>query len=96
MNQVPSQWQCLLWFRQDTSSLGGSGKCRRKSDISHELVEEDHHFCKEGEKYYRRSKIYRNVIDKASGKVIDKEFIHDNRSEVMYDYSLIPKELIRE
>lgn len=61
----------------------------------YELIEEDHHFAKKGEKYYRFSKIYRNVIDKATDEIIAKELVLDNRSEVMYDYSLIPQELIR-
>ena len=40
-------------------------------------------------------KIYRNVIDRATGKVTDKQLIRDNHSEVMFDYDQIPKELIR-
>ena len=59
------------------------------------LVEEGHHFQKEGEKYYRVSKIYKETIDKSSEDVIDKELVLDNHSEVMYDYNLIPKELIK-
>ena len=58
-------------------------------------MEENHHFHKEGDKFFRISKIYRNIIEKTSGEVIEKQLIRDNHSEVMYDYDLIPAELIR-
>ena len=59
-------------------------------------VEENHHFKKEGEKYYRISQVYRIIIDKKTNKEIDKELILDNHSEVLYDYKLIPKNEIRD
>ena len=59
-----------------------------------ELVEEGHHFQKEGNKYYRVSKIYKVAKDRATGEQIDKQLVLDNHSEVMYDYDLIPKEWI--
>ena len=58
------------------------------------LVEEDHHFQKEDDKYFRVSKIFRETIERSTGDVINKELILDNHSEVMYDYDLIPKDLI--
>ena len=57
-------------------------------------MEEDHHFQKENEKYFRVSKIYREVTDRSTGEVLNKELILNNHSEVMYDYDLIPKDLI--
>ena len=59
------------------------------------IVEEDLHFKKEGEKYYRNSKIYRETIDKETGMTTNRELILDNHSEVMFDYSLIPTDKIR-
>ncbi|MBQ3948706.1 MAG: vancomycin resistance protein, partial [Ruminococcus sp.] len=60
-----------------------------------ELSEEDHHFHKEGDKYYRISKIYKNVIDRSDGKIVARQLVLDNHSEVMFDYSLIPQDQIR-
>ena len=60
------------------------------------LVEENHHFRKEGENYYRISQVYRLVIEKESGAQIRKELILDNHSLVMYDHALIPLEQIRD
>ena len=60
------------------------------------IIEEDHHFTKEDNgSYYRKSKIYRLTIDKASGEVIHRELKWDNRSKVMFDPSLIPPHQIR-
>ena len=62
---------------------------------TYNLVEEEHHFKKEGDKFYRNSKIYREVFNAESGEQTGKELILNNHSEVMFDYSLIPEELIR-
>ena len=42
------------------------------------------------------SRIYRDTSDKYTGELLKHELIRDNRSEVMFDYSLIPKELIKQ
>ncbi len=61
----------------------------------YELVEEDLHFRKEGERYYRCSRIYRETIEKQTEKTVRRELVHDNHSEVMFDYALIPPDQIR-
>ncbi|MBR4365945.1 MAG: VanW family protein [Bacteroidaceae bacterium] len=64
--------------------------------VTFRIVEEEHHFHQESNgKFYRVSKIYRETLDRATEEVKTKELIWDNHSEVMFDYSLIPKELIR-
>ena len=37
---------------------------------------------------------YKETVDKNTGKVLYRNLVLDNHSEVMYDYSLIPGELI--
>lgn len=65
-------------------------------DTEYRIVEEDHHFHKEENGiFYRKSKIYRETIDKRTGEVVGRELKWDNRSKVMFDYDLIPKEQIR-
>lgn len=92
-NNTDQTVQLLLWCDEDT--LYGELRSERPFPWRYELVEEDHHFVREGEKYYRVSKIYRNVIDRESGDLLKKELVLDNHSEVMFDYSLIPRGLIR-
>lgn len=92
-NNTDQDFQFHMWVEDDHLHA----ELRSVHDIPYEyrLVEEDHHFAKEGEKYFRISKIYRETLDKETGEVIKKGLIRDNHSEVMFDYDLIPKELIR-
>ncbi len=92
-NNTDQDIQLLLWC--DDEKLHGELRSQREFPQRFELIEEDHHFHKEGEKYYRISKIYRNTIEKETGKITEKKLVLDNHSEVMYDYSLIPQKQIR-
>lgn len=63
---------------------------------SYRIVEEGHHFHQEDNgKFYRKSKIYREIIDKSTGNIVKRELKWNNRSEVMFDYSLIPIDQIK-
>ena len=69
----------------------------KEFDTEYRIVEEDHHFHKEPNgHYYRKSKIFRETIDRKSGKVVSRQLKWDNRSKVMFDHSLIPEEQIRQ
>ena len=92
-NVTDQNFQLILWCENE--KLFGELRSEREIPYSYRLVEENHHFHKEGEKFFRVSKIYREIIEKATGNVEAKELIWDNHSEVMYDYNLIPKDLIR-
>ena len=93
-NNTDQDIQLRLWVENEV--LYGELRAEHDIPVRYELTEEDHHFSKEGDKYYRISKIYRNVIDKETGDILKKELVLDNHSEVMFDYSLIPPEQIRE
>ncbi len=92
-NTTDQNIQLLLWCEGDI--LHAELRSDKKFPWCYELAEEDHHFQKEGEKYYRVSKIYKITIDRLTGNVLDKKLVLDNHSEVMYDYSLIPENQIR-
>ncbi|MBQ6322803.1 MAG: YqeG family HAD IIIA-type phosphatase [Lachnospiraceae bacterium] len=70
-------------------------RCEHALPYTYQLVEEDHHFQKEGSRYFRVSKIYRETRDPVSGALVGRDLIRDNHSEVMFDPSLIPPELLR-
>ena len=84
--------QLLVWLDED--SLCGELRSETPFPFRYRLVEEGHHFQKEGERYYRVSQVYRLVIDRETQTQVAKELILDNHSEVLYDYELIPKEQI--
>lgn len=57
---------------------------------TYRIVEEGHHFKKEDNgNYYRVSKIYRETLDRSTGKVLARELKWDNHSRVMFDPDLL-------
>lgn len=86
--------QLRVWL--DETFLFGELRCDIDLDKTYRLVEEDHHFAKEDGIYYRNSNVFRIIKDKNTKKIIGKELILKNHSKVLYDYSLIPKDEIRD
>lgn len=93
-NDTDQTVQLLTWV--EDGELCGELRCERQYPHRYRLVEEDHHFSREGEQYYRNSRVYRLVIDRKTGEELAKELILENHSRVMYDPALIPKEQIRD
>lgn len=93
-NHTDQTVQILVWC--ENGELCGELRSERPFPYRYRLTEENHHFRREGDKYYRISQVYRAVISRETGEEISRELILDNHSEVMYDYDLIPKEQIRE
>ena len=93
-NNTDQNVQILVWV--ENGELCGELRSEREYPCRYKLVEENHHFKKEGDKYYRISQVYRIVIDRTTNEELYKEIILDNHSEVMYDYALIPKDQIRD
>ncbi len=87
-NDTDRPFQLRLWCADE--QLHGAILGTRREDVTYDLLEEGHHFAKEGEDYYRISKIYRLTLDRATGQVLDKTLIRDNHSLVMFDPALLP------
>ncbi len=87
--------QLRVW--QDDVFLYGEIRSDVPLSEKYRIVEEDSYYAKEADgKFYRNSKVFRIISDNASGEEKKKELILSNHSEVMYDYSLIPEDEIRE
>lgn len=84
--------QILVWC--ENGDLCGELRAEHEFPYRYKLVEEGHHYSKEGDRFFRISKVYRIVIDRKTNEEIRKELILNNHSRVMYDYSLIPKDEI--
>ena len=93
-NNTDQNVQILVWV--ENGELCGELRSEKPYPYRYKLMEENNHFQIEGKKFYRISQVYRLVIDRKNNKEIKKELILDNHSEVMYDYSLIPKDQIKE
>lgn len=92
-NNTDRDVQLCVWCENET--LRAQLRTTEPFDYDYELSEENHCFHKEGDRFYRMSQIYQDKIEKASGKITEHKLILDNKSEVLFDYSLIPGELIR-
>ena len=87
--------QIRVW--QDSTFLYGEIRSTIKLSEKYRIIEEDHHYAREADGiFYRNSRVYRIVTDRATKEVKSKELILNNHSKVMYDYDLIPKEEIRD
>ncbi|MGN0602189.1 MAG: VanW family protein, partial [Oscillospiraceae bacterium] len=93
INNTDQNVQILVWV--ENGELCGELRSEKPFSNRYKLIEENHHFQKEGSKYYRVSQVYRIIIDRDSNSEVKKELILDNHSEVMYDYDLIPKDEIK-
>ena len=93
-NTTNYPFQLCVWC--EDGELKGELRSSVQFPWTYEIDEQDHHFAKEDDKYFRISKIYKVTKDRETGELVDKTLIRDNHSEVMFDYDLIPNELIRE
>ena len=92
-NNTDQDIQLLTWV--ENKELCGELRSEKPFPYRYKLVEENHHFQKEGEDYYRVSQVYKVTIDRETNQEIQKELILDNHSLVLYDHELIPKEEIK-
>ena len=92
-NNTDQDVQILVWV--ENGELCGELRSQREYPLRYKLVEENNHYRKENNEYYRISQVYRITIDKMTNEEISKEIILDNHSKVLYDYSLIPQDQIR-
>ena len=84
-----------LLLRPEPTTIFGEMRSEKPFPLRYELFEEDHHFAKEGDEYYRNSMIYRKVFDRKTNEEFPPEFLHKLHSKVMYDPSMLPPELVR-
>lgn len=92
-NNTDCDVQILVWT--ENGELCGELRSEYPFPYRYELVEENHHFEKQGEDFFRISQVYKITTDQASGREISKELVLDNHSRVLYDHSLIPRGEIR-
>lgn len=93
-NNTTQPVQLLTWCEDD--ELKTELRTTVEFPFTYRITEEGHHFhLEDNGKYYRISKIYIETLDRRTGKLLDRNLQWNNRSEVMFDYSLIPQEQIK-
>ena len=93
-NTTDQPVQLLFWLTE--TDLCGELRTMTPFPYRYRIIEEDSHYRREPDGWYRVSRVYRRVIDRASGKEVAKELVLDNHSRVMYDPALIPPDQIRQ
>lgn len=93
-NNTDQVMQLRTWV--DNEILFGELRSESQFPFTFQIIEENHHFKKEGDHYYRNSMIYREKLDRKTEEILGKELILKNHSMVMYDPNHIPKEMIRQ
>lgn len=91
-NTTDQTVQLVTWI--EDGELCGELRSERQCPCRYKLYEEGNRFVEENSKWYRLSKVWRSVIDRATGEELRRELILDNHSLVMYDPVLIPPEQI--
>lgn len=67
--------------------LCGELRCSDLQEGKVHIVVEDEYFSKENEVVYRNGKIFRDVVDRSTGKTVEHQLIRTNHAEVKYDSS---------
>lgn len=93
-NDTDQPVQLLIWLRED--ELCGELRSLQPFPCRYRLVEENSHYARLEDGYYRLSQVYKLTIDRATGTVLRRDLILDNRSRVLFDPALIPPEELRE
>jgi vancomycin resistance protein VanW len=73
--------------------LCGELRADKGLPFSYHIRVEDEYFSKEEDNYYRNNKIIREVVDKETGNVIERNLIMANHAKVMYDPKYIDGEI---
>ena len=68
--------------------LCGELRCENPLDTAYHIKAENEFFSQQEDgTVYRNGMIYRTVVDKATGTVVDRQLLKTNHAKVMYDTS---------
>jgi len=81
-NNTNTNFQIIVYTTE--THLCGELRASKTLRHSYHIVEEDKHFVKVGEDFYRRNKIYKRIIDKRTGTEISKNLIKESNAKVLY------------
>ncbi len=82
-NNTDQYFQLLVYTTDEY--LCGELRTTQPLKHSYHIKAEDEFFSRENGIVYRNGKVYRSIVDKASGNVLEKKLIKTNHAQVMYD-----------
>jgi len=84
-----------LCVRVTDQYLCGELRAEKKLPESYHVRAEDEHFVREEDGVYRCGEVWREVVDKKTGKTVSRTLVKKNHAKVMYDPGLIEPEKFR-
>ena len=91
-NETANTYQLRLWV--DGEYLCGELRAAELQSHTFHIHAENEYFSREGDAVYRNGQVYRDVIDRVTGRHLESQLIRANHAKVMYD--LPPSVTIRE
>lgn len=74
----------LITYVTDTH-LCGQLRCTEELDVKYHIESEDESFVRKEGEVFRKGKVFRKIIDKQTGNILDRYLIRENFAKVMYD-----------
>lgn len=93
-NNTDNTYQLITYTTDEY--LCGELRSLHEQKLSYHIIEKDMNFSLEEDGYYRNNKVFRRIINKIDGNIIDEKLIVRNHSKVMYDSKYIDRDLIRQ
>jgi len=91
-NETANTYQFHLWV--DGEYLCGELRAAELQSHTFHIHAENEYFSREGDTIYRNGQVFRDVIDRVTGRHLESQLIRANHAKVMYD--LPPTVTIRE
>ena len=82
-NDTQNTYQLRLWT--DDEYLCGELHAAEQQPHTFHIHAENEYFSRENGVVYRNGEVYRDVIDRQSGQILDSQLIRTNHARVMYD-----------
>ncbi|MDR2655012.1 MAG: VanW family protein [Oscillospiraceae bacterium] len=88
-NNTENIFQIIVYT--DQTHLCGELLSNAALPLAYHIQETDREFIKADGVWRRRNKVYRNIVDKRSGKTVSRELISQANAKVCYDESFMPQ-----
>jgi len=83
-NETNNTYQLRLWI--DGEYMRGELRATNPQPHTFHIHADNEYFSHENGIVYRNSQVYRDVIDRITGRRLDSQLIRTNHAKVMYDY----------
>ena len=88
-NNTEQTFQLIVYT--DEKYLNAELRVEKPLPLKYHIESRNEHFTQEDGVWYRNGEVWRQSIDKASGKIIEEKLIKTNHAQVMYDEKYINK-----